>query len=153
MLMMAVTIMLGFTSCKTTEFGLVYNVEVTGDGAGDFRVDFPEGHYAMNGTAALELQVGDTVPFNQVTTKAEVLESNKTKEVETMRQVNAAVGEDFTATAASGTYDVNIDGTVTEVATGLTFSIHKHLTNRNVAGAPARAAAQDAVVDEFEFIR
>ena len=152
MLMVALFTVVGMTSCKSTQFGLVYNVEVVGDGDGDFTVTFPEGHYSMNGTAALELQVGDTVPFNQVTAKATVLESNNTKQLEVMRKVNASVGQDFTATAASGTYDVTVRGTVTEIATGLTFSINKHLTNREALQAPVREL--DGVqADEFEFIR
>lgn len=82
MFILAAILGLTLTSCKTTQFGLAYSVAITGDGDGKFNVTFPQGSYAMDGTAALDLQLGDTVMFNDsvaYVTKAEVLEKGKAK--------------------------------------------------------------------------
>lgn len=120
------------TACQTTKFGLVYNVSITGDGDGKFKVEFPQGSYAMNGKADLELKLGDSIPFNQVTPKSEVLAKNNKKEVAVLSAVNDSIAEKFNVIEGSGTYDILIQGTVKEIGTGLAFSVNKRITNRPV---------------------
>ena len=43
-------------SCHT-QFGIAYGVKLTGNGDGQFEVSFPEGSYAMDGTASSSLPV------------------------------------------------------------------------------------------------
>ena len=126
----AILISLALTSCGT-QFGLAYSVAITGDGDGKFDVTFPQGSYAMDGTASLDLQLGDTVMFNNdTTTKAEVLRKGKAKELKAMKAVNDSIAEKFDAYAAEGTYDIWIKGFVKELGTGLVFSVDRRLTNR-----------------------
>lgn len=116
-------------SCHT-QFGIAYGVKLTGNGDGQFEVSFPEGSYAMDGTASIALQVGDSIPFGKVTTKAEVLENGNTKEIAVLKAVNDSVATQFDATAASGTYELWLKGFVKETGTGLIFEIDRHWTNR-----------------------
>lgn len=134
---------IGFTGCNT-QFGLAYGVHLTGDGDGQFEVTFPQGSYAMNGKAALALNVGDTVLFNdaQVTTKADVVLRGDKKELEAMQRVNDSIANEFNAFAGEGTYDLYLKGFVKEIGTGLVFEVDRHFTNRPVT-------LRKAPVDEF----
>lgn len=127
-------ISMAFVSCGT-QFGLVYGVQLTGDGDGQFEVTFPQGSYAMNGKAALALNVGDSIMFNdvKVTTKNEVIERANKKQLRAMQQVNDSVAAYFNAVSGDGTYDLWLKGFVKEVGTGLVFSVDKHITNRDAA--------------------
>jgi len=147
--MILVAVLMCMASCQS-QFALVYNVCVNGDADGVVNVQFPQGYLAMNGTAGLQLQAGDTVPLNATTTKADVLNSGKKKQVNALKDVNTFVQDEFNATAASGTYDLLIQGTVTETATGLTFSVNKRLTNRadSTFKAPTRQA-----FDAYPFVQ
>ena len=143
---------LTLTSCGT-QFGLAYSVAITGDGDGKFEVTFPQGSYAMDGTAALDLQLGDTIMFNDsaaYVTKAEVLERGKAKELKAMKEVNDSIAEKFNAIAAEGTYDIWIKGFVKELGTGLTFSVDRRLTNRDVK---ALKKASVNLNDPYPFIK
>lgn len=121
------------SSCGT-QFGLVYGVQLTGDGDGKFEVTFPQGSYAMDGKAALALNVGDSVLFNDTTTKvtfkSEVLQSGNKKQLEAMRRVNDSIATQFNAFDGEGTYDIHLNGFVKEIGTGLVFSVDRHFTNR-----------------------
>jgi len=122
-----------FTSCGT-QFGLVYGVQLTGDGDGQFEVTFPQGSYEMNGKAALALNVGDSVLFNDTTTKVTykkdvLLRANK-KELEAMHRVNDSIATQFNTFDGEGTYDIWLKGFVKEIGTGLIFSVDRHFTNR-----------------------
>ena len=141
---------LTLTSCKSTQFGLEYNVAITGDGDGEFEVVFPEGSYSMDGTATLALKLGDTIPFNsqQVSWQQEVLERGNAKEIAAMKAVNDSLASRFSANAASGTYDILVQGYVKEIGTGLTFSVNRRFTNREQPNKVKEAT----VVDEFPFI-
>ena len=122
-----------FTSCGT-QFGLVYGVQLTGDGDGQFEVTFPQGSYEMNGKAALALNVGDSVLFNDTTTKVaykkDVLLRGNTDEVEAMRRVNDSIANQFNTFVGGGTYDIWLKGFVKEIGTGLIFSVDRRFTNR-----------------------
>lgn len=122
-----------FTSCGT-QFGLVYGVQLTGDGDGQFEVTFPQGSYEMNGKAALALNVGDSVLFNDTTTKVaykkDVLLRGNKDEIEAMRRVNDSIATQFNAFDGEGTYDIWLKGFVKEIGTGLVFSVDRHFTNR-----------------------
>lgn len=122
-----------FTSCGT-QFGLVYGVQLTGDGDGQFEVTFPQGSYEMNGKAALALNVGDSVLFNDTTAKVaykkDVLLRGNQKEIEAMRRVNDSIANQFNAFDGEGTYDIWLKGFVKEIGTGLVFSVDRHFTNR-----------------------
>ena len=97
-----------FTACQT-QFGLVYGVQLTGDGDGQFEVTFPQGSYAMDGKAALALNVGDSILFNdttqQVTYKSQVLARGNKKELAAMKRVNDSIVANFEAFAGEGTYE------------------------------------------------
>lgn len=150
MFILASILTLTLTSCGT-QFGLAYSVAITGDGDGKFEVTFPQGSYAMDGTAALDLQLGDTIMFNDsaaYVTKAEVLERGKAKELKAMKEVNDSIAEKFNAVAAEGTYDIWIKGFVKELGTGLTFSVDRRLTNRDV-----KALKKASVNDPYPFIK
>lgn len=140
---------LAFTSCGT-QFGLAYSVAITGDGDGKFDVTFPQGSYAMDGTASLDLQLGDTVLFNNAVTKAEVLEKGRAKELKAMKAVNDSIAEKFEAVAAEGTYDIWIKGYVKELGTGLVFSVDRRLTNRENA---TLRKAKEVTNDPYPFIK
>ena len=72
---------LALCACNT-QFGLAYSVQLTGDGDGNFEVTFPQGTFAMDGTATIDLFVGDTIPFGtQLTSKAEVIEKGDPKQL------------------------------------------------------------------------
>lgn len=122
-----------FTSCGT-QFGLVYGVQLTGDGDGQFEVTFPQGSYEMNGKAALALNVGDSVLFNDTTAKVaykkDVLLRGNQKEIEAMCRVNDSIANQFNAFDGEGTYDIWLKGFVKEIGTGLVFSVDRHFTNR-----------------------
>ena len=152
MFILASILTLTLTSCGT-QFGLAYSVAITGDGDGKFEVTFPQGSYAMDGTAALDLQLGDTIMFNDsaaYVTKAEVLERGKAKELKAMKEVNDSIAEKFNAVAAEGTYDIWIKGFVKELGTGLTFSVDRRLTNRDVK---ALKKASVNLNDPYPFIK
>ena len=86
MFILASILTLTLTSCGT-QFGLAYSVAITGDGDGKFDVTFPQGSYAMDGTASLDLQLGDTIMFKDsaaYVTKAEVLEKGNANELKAM---------------------------------------------------------------------
>jgi hypothetical protein len=131
------------------QFGLAYGVSLSGVGDGKFDVTFPQGSFAMDGTAAIDFVIGDTIPFGTVTTKAEVLQSGDAKQRAALKAVNDSIAQQFGATGGDGTYDLWIHGFVKETGTGLIFEIDRHLTNR--ANAPAiRLAAKD---DPFPYIK
>ena len=108
-------------SCGT-QFGLAYGVKLTGDGDGQFEVTFPQGSYAMDGKAALALNVGDSILFNdttqQVTYKSQVLARGNKKELAAMKRVNDSIAANFEAFAGEGTYDLWLKGFVKEIGTG-----------------------------------
>ena len=141
-----------FTACQT-QFGLVYGVQLTGDGDGQFEVTFPQGSYAMDGKAALALNVGDSILFNdttqQVTYKSQVLARGNKKELAAMKRVNDSIAANFEAFAGEGTYDLWLKGFVKEIGTGLVFSVDRHLTNRDAALRKSPAVESD----EYPFIR
>lgn len=141
-----------FTACQT-QFGLVYGVQLTGDGDGQFEVTFPQGSYAMDGKAALSLNVGDSILFNdttqQVTYKSQVLASGNKKELIAMKRVNNSIAANFEAFAGEGTYDLWLKGFVKEIGTGLVFSVDRHFTNRDVTIRKYQAVEGD----EYPFIR
>lgn len=144
---------IGMTSCKSVQFGLAYSVDISGDGDGELEVTFPQGSYAMDGTAKLHLNLGDTLKFNSVepVTKADVLESGNTKKLAAMKAVNDSIANQFNACAGSGTYDITIQGKVTEIGTGLTFEVNRRLTNREqLRKAPA---VNGDVADPYPFIK
>ena len=123
---------MALVSCST-QFGITYGVNLSGDGDGNFKVEFPQGSYAMDGTAKLSLNVGDSLMFNdaKITTKDEVLKSGNKEYLLAMQRVNDSIGTEFNAYSGEGTYDLWIKGYVKEVGTGLVFSIDRHLTNRD----------------------
>lgn len=136
------------TACQT-QFGLVYDVNITGDGDGQFEVIFPQGSYSMDGKADLALILGDSIAFNETATlKQEVLDRNKKKELKALNAVNEAMAEQFDAHSESGTYDILIQGTVKELGTGLSFSVYKRLTNRDTANVTEVLAT-----DEYPFVK
>lgn len=137
---------IAMTSCKSVQFGLAYDVSISGDGDGQFEVSFPQGSYAMDGTATLALIVGDTLKFGaqEVSYKADILKSGDAKKIAAMKAVNDSIAYQFNATAGSGTYDIWIRGMVKELATGLSFSVNRHLTNRDNRLYKAPAVDGDA---------
>lgn len=136
------------TACQP-QFGLVYDVDITGDGDGQFEVTFPQGSYSMDGKADLALILGDSIGFNEpVVLKQEVLTANKKKELKALAAVNNAMNEEFEAHSESGTYDILIQGTVKELGTGLSFSVYKRLTNRDTANVTEVLAT-----DEYPFVK
>ena len=147
-ILFAIIACVALTACNT-QFGLAYNVSLTGDGDGQFEVTFPQGSYSMDGTASLALKVGDTIPFNKVTTKAEVIMKGNERELKALQQVNDAIAEQFNATEGSGTYDIWLKGFIKEIGTGLIFEVDRHFTNRppNLRKAPANAA------DKYPYIK
>lgn len=151
-LIFAMVTTLVFTACQT-QFGLVYGVQLTGDGDGQFEVTFPQGSYAMDGKATLALNVGDSILFNdttqQVTYKSQVLERGNKKELAAMKRVNDSIAANFEAFAGEGTYDLWLKGFVKEIGTGLVFSVDRHLTNRDAALRKSPAVESD----EYPFIR
>ena len=151
-LIFAMVTTLVFTACQT-QFGLVYGVQLTGEGYGQFEVTFPQGSYAMDGKAALALNVGDSILFNdttqQVTYKSQVLARGNKKELAAMKRVNDSIAANFEAFAGEGTYDLWLKGFVKEIGTGLVFSVDRHLTNRDAALRKSPAVESD----EYPFIR
>ena len=151
-LIFAMVTTLVFTACQT-QFGLVYGVQLTGDGDGQFEVTFPQGSYAMDGKAALALNVGDSILFNdttqQVTYKSQVLARGNKKELAAMKRVNDSIAANFEAFAGEGTYDLWLKGFVKEIGTGLVFSVDRHFTNRDAALRKSPAVESD----EYPFIR
>lgn len=115
-------------SCDT-QFGLAYGVSLSGVGDGKFDVAWPQGSFAMDGTAAIDFVIGDTIPFGTVTTKADVLDKGDKKELDALQQVNDFVAKQFGVTDGEGTYDFWLHGYVKEIGTGLIFEIDRHITN------------------------
>ena len=132
---------MALVSCNT-QFGLAYQVKLTGDGDGQFEVTFPQGSYAMDGTATLALNIGDTLPFNTPTTKAEVIANGNPRQLKALKAANDSIAQQFNATAGSGTYDIWLKGFIKEIGTGLVFEVDRHFTNRE-NNAPLRAPAND----------
>ena len=150
----AVLSSLTFTSCNT-QFGLAYGVKLTGDGDGQFEVVFPQGSYAMDGKAAIALNVGDSLLFNttdstNVALKNDVILRGKKKELEAMKRVNDSIATQFEAFSGDGTYDLWLNGYVKELGTGLIFQIDRHFTNR--LQAPRKVAAE-GVTDPYPYIK
>lgn len=146
---------LALCSCNT-QFGLAYQVKLTGDGDGQFSVTFPQGSYTMDGTATLALSVGDTLPFNnhQVTTKAEVIERGNARQLKALQAANDSIAAQFSATEGTGTYDLWLRGFVKEIGTGLIFEVDRHFTNRpqndNTHAAALRKAPAN---DPYPYIK
>lgn len=144
-----------FTACNT-QFGVVYGVQLAGDGDGQFEVTFPQGSYAMDGKATLVLNVGDSVLFNdttvKVTYKNDVLKRGNKKELAAMKRVNDSIATNFEAFAGEGTYDLHVKGYVKELGTGLIFEIDRHFTNREngLRKSPAIKVEEN---DLYPFIR
>lgn len=132
---------MALVSCNT-QFGLAYQVKLTGDGDGQFEVTFPQGSYAMDGTATLALNICDTLPFNTPTTKAEVIANGNPRQLKALKAANDSIAQQFNATAGSGTYDIWLKGFIKEIGTGLVFEVDRHFTNRE-NNAPLRAPAND----------
>ena len=132
---------MALVSCNT-QFGLAYQVKLTGDGDGQFEVTFPQGSYAMDGTATLALNIGDTLPFNTPTTKAEVIANGNPRQLKALKAANDSIAQQFNATAGSGTYDIWLKGFIKEIGTGLVFEVDRHFTNRE-NNAPLRAPSND----------
>lgn len=148
----AVLSMAMLTSCKT-DYGLSYKVAVTGDGDGLVNVQFPKGHFVMNGNAALDFYVFDSIPFANADfrylTKQEVIKSNNAKYFAALDYVQAEVAK-INATDASGTYDLLIDGYVLVYPLNICVKINKRLSNRaNIPNAPPR---YDLAADKWSFI-
>lgn len=149
-LLFAIIACLALCSCNT-QFGIAYGVKLTGDGDGQVEVTFPQGQYAMDGTATIYLNVGDTMPFfgKKVTTKAEVIKHGSAKQIAALKAANDSVATQFNATAGTGTYDLWVKGFVKETGTGLIFEIDRHFTNR--ANAPMLRKASPS--DPYPFIK
>lgn len=148
---------LALCSCNT-QFGLAYQVKLTGDGDGQFSVTFPQGSYTMDGTATLALSVGDTLPFNnpQVTTKAEVIERGNARQLKALQAANDSIAAQFSATEGTGTYDLWLRGFVKEIGTGIIFEVDRHFTNRhpNDSTHPHAAALRKAPAsDPYPYIK
>ena len=126
------TLCMCFALCSChSQFGIAYGVKLHGDGDGQVQVTFPEGSYAMDGKAAIALQIGDSLPLGKVTTKAYVLQHGSARELAALQAVSDSVTYQFDATAADGTYDLYLYGFVKETLTGLIFEIDRHWTNRD----------------------
>ncbi|MBR7153855.1 MAG: hypothetical protein IKD12_00920 [Paludibacteraceae bacterium] len=156
-LLFAIIACLALCSCNT-QFGLAYQVKLTGDGDGQFSVTFPQGSYTMDGTATLALSVGDTLPFNnpQVTTKAEVIERGNARQLKALQAANDSIAAQFSATEGTSTYDLWLRGFVKEIGTGLIFEVDRHFTNRppNDATHPHAAALRKAPAsDPYPYIK
>lgn len=144
-LLMALTLSMGMmTSCKTAKFGVSYAATVVGDADGKVDVTFPQGRFAMDGDAAVDFRVSNdtTVLAGKVYTKEEALNSGDKKVIDALYRCAAFANENFQTTDADGTYDLTINAFVRETLTGIGFEWEKHLTNREPANAPSRAAAQ-----------
>lgn len=150
----AIIACLALCSCNT-QFGLAYGVKVTGDGDGQVEVTFPQGQYAMDGTATIYLNVGDTMPFfgKKVTTKAEVIEHGSAKQLAALKAANDSIAEQFKATSGSGTYDLWLNGFVKEIGTGLIFEVDRHFTNRPPNAQKVRRSPGDVIADPYPFIK
>ena len=130
------------------QFGLAYGVSLSGVGDGKFDVAWPQGSFAMDGTAAIDFVIGDTIPFGTVTTKADVLAKGDKKELAALRMVNDSIARQFGVTDGEGTYDFWLHGFVKETGTGLVFEIDRHFTN--VPSKALRLAAKD---DPFPYVK
>ena len=140
---------LSLCACQT-QFGLAYGVKLSGDGDGKFEVTFPQGIYAMDGTAAIVLNVGDTIPFGKVTTKAEVIERGDANQLAALKEANELIAEKFGASSGGGSYDIWLQGFVKEIGTGLVFKVDRHFTNRE---KPKRAqSAYSKPRDPYPYI-
>lgn len=143
-----------FTSCKTAQFGVAYAVTVVGDGDGQVDVSFPQGRFAMDGTAGIDLRVSNdtNVLTAPVTCKAFVLNENDPQHLKALRLCNDFMEQEFVVneTEAGGTYDILIKGFVRETLTGIGFEVEKHLTNR--ANAPSRVTRVEQVMDAYPYI-
>jgi len=136
-LLLAVAMAFSFTSCKTQEnvsFGVVYNVQLTGDGDGQVAVTFPNGSFDMNGDADLAFKYSNDTTSLLKASKAltaEQIEEDGTKdEKQALTNVNGWLDQNFGATAASGTYDVRVQGYVKETLTGVIIAVDRRFTNR-----------------------
>ena len=128
------TLCMCFALCSChSQFGIAYGVKLQGDSNGQVQVTFPEGTFAMDGNATIALQVGDSLPLGNVTTKAYILEHGTAKEIAALQAVSDSVTYQFNANAASGTYNLWLYGYVKETLTGLIFEIDRHWTNRDKA--------------------
>lgn len=132
------------TACNT-QFGMIYDVTLTGNGDGNFEVTFPQGSYSMNGAADFALVVGDTIPFNNVVTKETILANNNKKQINALKKVNNYVADEFEAFSGEGTYDLWIKGYVKEMGTGLVFEVDRHITNKEVT--------KSASNDPYPFVK
>lgn len=150
-ILFAIIACLALTACNT-QFGLAYGVRLTGDGDGQFEVTFPQGSYAMDGTAALALTVGDTIPFfgQQPTTKAEVIAHGNKRQLHALQAANDSIEAQFNATEGSGTYDIWLKGFVKETGTGLIFEVDRHFTNRPDT---LKALSIPSTPDPYPYIR
>lgn len=153
-LIFAITIIssLVLTSCGT-QFGLVYGVQLKGDGDGKFEVTFPQGCYEMDGKATLALNVGDSVLFNDTTTKVtyknEVLERGNKKQLAAMKRVNDSIAVQFNTFDGDGTYDLHLKGFVKEIGTGLIFEIDRRFTNRDAM----LRKTKNVEIDPYQYIK
>lgn len=151
-MMIAFTMMVGFSSCdKKTDnvnFGVDYTLTVAGDGDGQVEVTFPQGRLGMNGDADVDFCLSnDTVSMDtlMMVSKANILSEGDSVKVDAMRKVNDYLASQFNATAASGTYDLSVRGYARERVTGLCFEIDRHFTNRDSVNL--------TVGDEFMYIK
>lgn len=138
-----------FLSSCGTQFKIVYGVNIAGEGDGNFKVTFPQGSYAMDGKASLELLVGDTLKFNdtEIRTKAQVLSENKSRELKALKSINDSIDNQFNAFIGDGTYDLWLHGFVKEEVTGLVVEVNKHLTNKSSSLKSTRE------IDKFPYIK
>lgn len=125
----------GMTSCTATQsFGIVYDLNVTGDGDGQFDVTFPNGKFGMDGKAGLGFELSnDTTKMlmaNNALTAEQIQASNDPKQLTALANVNTWVDQNFQATSATGSYDLLIQGYAKETLTGIVIAVDKRITNR-----------------------
>lgn len=137
-------------SCKS-EMGLAYDVSVSGDGDGLVDVQFPQGHFDLNGTATFDLCAADSIPFVKANhlTKQQIVESGNKKYVAALDYVQAEM-EKINATEAGGTYNLLIDGQVLVYPFNIAVKVHKRLTNRD--NADGHMKKLDKIADRWCYI-
>lgn len=137
-LMVAVLLVVGLstgcTSCnKDVHFGIEYSLQSNGTANGDVEVTFEGGSFSIDGEANYAFSWQNTILLtkaNNAISLEQALGAKDARTADAAKKVDDWLNSSIQVVSAGGTYDIYIKGYVKETATGITFDIDRHFTNK-----------------------
>ena len=136
--MVVALLVVGFTSgcnsCSSdVHFGIEYSLQSNGTANGDVAVTFEGGSFSIYGEANYAFSWQNTILLtkaNNVISLEQALVAKDSRTADAAKKVDDWLNSSIQVVSAGGTYDIYIKGYVKETATGITFDIDRHFTNK-----------------------